>query len=137
MVLYGVSLAILLFVLHWIEYRFLIYAHAFEIYAGLIAVFFTGLGIWLANWLLKPKVKTVIIEKEVAPVLRPAENFKADEHWLKRTGISSRELEVLELMAQGLTNQQIAEKMFVSANTIKSHTSRLFENLTHNGVHRL
>jgi DNA-binding CsgD family transcriptional regulator len=127
--LYGACLALLLFLFRWLEIRFIIVSHAVEIYAGIIAIIFTGLGIWLAVKLIEPKTKTVIVEKPVPPAPVPHEDFIADEKWLRMSGISSRELEVLELISKGLSNQEIADKLFVSANTIKSHTARLFEKL--------
>jgi len=121
-ILYGVSLAVLLLLLKWLEWRFLIINHAFEIYAGSIAVIFTALGIWLAIKLITPKVKTVIIEKQVFANA----DFVLNEVEVTRLRLSNRELEVLQLMADGLSNQQIAERLFVSLNTIKTHTSNLF-----------
>ncbi|MDB5124520.1 MAG: liaR 1 [Mucilaginibacter sp.] len=121
-ILYGVSLALLLLLLKWLEWRFIIIDHAFEIYAGAIAIFFTGLGIWIAIKLINPKVKTVIIETQV---LANAD-FVLNKNELDRLHLSTRELEVLQLIANGLSNQQIAERLFVSLNTIKTHTSNLF-----------
>lgn len=121
--MYGVSLALLLLLLRWLEWRFLIINNAVEVYAGLIAVFFTALGIWLATKLLKPKIKTVVIEKQV---FTPADHFILNQAEIERLRISTRELEVLQLMAQGLSNQQIAERLFVSLNTIKTHAGNLF-----------
>jgi len=121
-ILYGVSLALLLLLLKWLEWHFLIIDHAFEIYVSAIAIIFTALGIWLALKLVKPKVNTVVIEK---PVFEgPA--FNLNETELNKLKISSRELEVLQLMAEGLSNQGIAERLFVSLNTIKTHSSNLF-----------
>lgn len=125
-ILYGISLAFLLFFLKWIELRFIIINHTLEIYIGLIALLFTGLGIWLALKLTKPKVETQIIEKEVTT---KNTDFTINEEVMNELGISKRELEVLQLMADGLSNQEIAEKLFVSLNTIKTHTSKLFEKL--------
>jgi DNA-binding CsgD family transcriptional regulator len=122
--LYGAALAVLLLLLKWLELRFVIIDHAFEIYAGAIALIFTALGIWLALKLTRPKVKTVIIEKEV-PVNRPPV-FSLNHDELNKLGLSSRELEVLQLMAEGLSNQEIAGRLFVSLNTIKTHSSNLF-----------
>ncbi len=121
-ILYGVSLALLLLLLNWLEWHFVIINHAFEIYAGTIALIFTGLGIWLAIKLITPKVKTVIIEKQVFA----SPGFVLNEAELNRLRLSTRELEVLQLMADGLSNRQIAERLFVSLNTIKTHTSNLF-----------
>ena len=123
-ILYGFSLALLLFLLKWIELRFIIINHAFEIYAGIIALLFTALGIWLALKLNKPKIETKVIEK---PVI--VNDFSFNETAMTYLGLSKRELEVLQLMAEGLSNQEIAERLFVSLNTIKTHTSNLFEKL--------
>lgn len=107
--LYGVSMAILLFVLKWLELKFVYIEHRFEIYAGIIALIFMGLGIWLAlNFQRK------IIEKKQR---LSASNFP---------DLSKREKEVLELLTEGLNNQEIADKLFVSVPTVKTHMSNLF-----------
>ena len=124
---YGMSLAILLFLLKWLELRFVIYDHALEVYVGAIALMFTLLGIWLALKLARPKVKTVIVEKTVYP--DASLGFTLNERELAALGLSKRELEVLALMAEGLSNDEIARRLFVSLNTIKTHSSRLFEKL--------
>ena len=126
-IIYGLSLAILLFLLRWLELRLILYTHAIELYVALIAIVFTGLGIWLAVKLAKPKVKTIIVEKEV--MVEPIRPFRIDESELAKRGITSRELEVLELMSKGMSNQEIAGKLFLSLNTIKTHTSNLFMKL--------
>ena len=127
-ILYGLSLAGLLFLLKWLELRFIIIDHAFEIYIGAIAVLFTLLGIWLALKLARPRVETVIIEKEVR-IHDPHIGFVQNDDQLAKMGLSQRELEVLRLMAEGLSNQEIAGRLFLSPNTIKTHSSRLFEKL--------
>jgi len=124
---YGAGLAILLFLLKWLELRFIIFDHAFEVYMGAIAVLFTALGIWLALKLTKPKVQTVIVEKEV--YINTDAEFVFNEAEAARLGISKRELEVLRLMAGGFSNGEIAEKLFVSLHTIKTHSSKLFEKM--------
>jgi len=121
LLIYGVSLALLLALLKWLEIKFLIIQHSFEIYAGSIAVLFTGLGIWLALKLLKPKHPQVI-EK----VILASPDFTLNTTALEQYRISTRELEVLELMATGLSNQQIADKLFVSLSTVKTHAANLF-----------
>ncbi|MFC1224969.1 response regulator transcription factor [Pedobacter sp. BG31] len=115
----------MLCLLKWLELRFIVINHAFEIYAGAIAVIFTGLGIWLALKLTKPK--TILIEKEV--LSEKPETFVINEKEIIRLNISKRELEVLQLMSEGLSNQEIAERLFVSLNTIKAHNARLFGKL--------
>jgi two-component system, NarL family, response regulator LiaR len=126
-ILYGVALAVLLFLLKWLEWRFLVLDHAIEIYSGAIAVVFTGLGIWLALRLAKPKISTVIVEKEV--YITPAAVPVINEKEMARLGLSPREMEVLQLMAEGLSNQEIADRLFVSLNTIKTHSAKIFEKM--------
>ena len=130
-ILYGISLAALLALLQWLQMRYLIIDHAMDIYIGAIAVIFTGLGVWLALKLIKPKTETIVIEREVyieVPVLQQPvnENFAVNEKSTEKMGISSREMEVLQLMATGLSNQEIASQLFVSLNTVKTHSSNLF-----------
>jgi len=123
---YGASLAILLFLLKWLELRFIIFDHSFEIYIGAIAIIFTMLGIWLALKLTRPKIETVIVEKEI---YRNNTDFTFNAIASDELGLSRRELEVLQLMAEGFSNQEIASRLFVSLNTIKTHSSKLFEKL--------
>lgn len=120
---YGIALAIMLLLLRWLEIRFIIMEHSFEIYATVIAILFTALGIWLALKLSKPK----IIEKEI--YISANSDFVLNEQELAKIGLSSRELEVLQLMAAGKSNQEIADQLFLSLNTIKTHSSRLFEKM--------
>jgi len=126
--LYGASLAALLILLKWLEYRLILVDYAFEAYASAIAIIFTALGIWLALKLTKPKVKTVVVEKPVYIENSPDE-FSINLHELARLNLSKRELEVLQLMAKGLSNQEISDSLFVSLNTIKTHSSKLFEKM--------
>ena len=130
-IIYGISLAILLFVMRWLQLRLIIFNHAFEIYIAAIALIFTGLGIWLALKLTKPKVEIKVVEQVVERVhqVENTSEFKLNETALIESGLSKRELEVLELMATGLSNQEIALKLFVSLNTIKTHSSKVFEKL--------
>jgi len=125
-ILYGIALAILIFLLKWLETRFIMIDNQQELYAGFIAVIFTGLGIWLALKLRKPKIQTVIVEKEV---IANRTDFAINQDELRKLNLSKRELEVLQLMAEGLSNQEIAERLFVSLNTIKTHTAQIFEKM--------
>ncbi|MDB5200937.1 MAG: helix-turn-helix transcriptional regulator [Ferruginibacter sp.] len=124
---YGVCMAVLLFLLKWLELRFIIFSYSLEIYIGAIALIFTLLGIWLARKLSTPKVRHVTIEKELY-VERP-DNFEPNKSLLSDLAISKRELEVLSLMAEGNSNQEIANRLFVSVSTVKTHNQHLFEKL--------
>jgi DNA-binding CsgD family transcriptional regulator len=112
-IIYGLLLGLLVASLKVIEYFFLIHTHVFEIYGGLIALIFLALGIWFGKKNNKPETKI----KEPLEV-----NFS-------KFGISKREYEVLLLLSKGFSNQEIADKLFVSINTIKTHTSNLYEKL--------
>jgi DNA-binding CsgD family transcriptional regulator len=122
--IYGLLLAILIFALKWMQWKFLIVDHSLDIYIGLIAVFFTILGIWVATQLVKPKVQKVVVEKEVY-LPQPGE-FKINEAELKKLNLSSREYEVLQLLAKGYSNADIAENLFLSISTVKTHVSNIF-----------
>jgi DNA-binding CsgD family transcriptional regulator len=124
--IYGLCGGVLIVLLKFVEYRFLVVEHSVEIYGGLIALLFAVLGIWLGLKLTKTK-ETVVVRE----VLLPAPNsFTLNEARLRDLGITRRELEILELIASGLSNREIAEKLFVSENTVKTHSSRLFDKLS-------
>lgn len=126
-IVYSISLAFLLFLLKWLELRFIIFDHSFEIYVGFIALIFTALGIWLALKLSKPKIETVVVEKKV--YVNRNVNFVLDTSLVSQLELSKRELEILSLLAQGHSNQEIAAKLFVSLSTVKTHIQNLFEKL--------
>ncbi len=126
-IIYSASLAVLLFLMRWLEYRFIIVDYALDIYIGAIAVVFTSLGIWLALKLSSPKIKTIQVEKEV--YIYANDGFVLNQAALTELNLSKRELEVLQLMADGLSNQEIAGRLFLSLNTIKTHSANLFEKL--------
>jgi len=126
-IIYSISLAILLFLLKWLELRFIIFEHSFELYIGFIAIIFTSLGIWLALKLSKPKVETVVVEKEV--YINKNEPFEPDALQISQLELGKRELEILNLMAEGLSNQEIAGKLYISLSTVKTHIQNLFQKL--------
>ena len=123
--LYGLLCGVLIVALKLIEYRWLVVEHSLEIYGGLVAALFAGLGIWLGLKLTRQK-ETVLVKEVMVPA--PA-SFVRDEQKLETLGITPRELEILELIAQGLSNKEIAARAFVSENTDKTHSSRVFDKL--------
>jgi two-component system, NarL family, response regulator LiaR len=122
--LYGMCGGLLIAALKLAEYRFLVIEHSVEIYGALVAALFAGLGIWLGQTLAKKPA--VIIQHVTVPAAGP---FVANEGRVKELGITPRELEILGLIAHGLSNREIADRLFVSENTVKTHSSRLFDKL--------
>lgn len=112
--IYAVALAVLAGLLQFVEFQYAVRVLPGNFYVFLIALLFTGLGIW-AGWRLTAKSKP--------------EPFQPNQKALSYLGISERELEVLQLLEQGLSNQKIADKIFVSANTVKTHLRHLYEKL--------
>ena len=123
--IYGLCGGVLIFLLRLIEYRYLVLEHSIEIYGGLIALLFVSLGIWLG--LKLTRTREVVVVKEIPAIAQ--KDFRLNEERVRELGITRRELEILELIAGGLSNREIAEKLFVSENTVKTHSSRLFEKL--------
>jgi DNA-binding CsgD family transcriptional regulator len=123
--IYGLCGGLLVVVLKLFEYRFLVVEHSIEIYGGLVAAVFACLGIWLGLKLTRKKERVVIREVAI-----PAPPFAVNQTRLQELGITPREREILELIATGLSNREIADKLFVSENTVKTHSSRLFDKLS-------
>jgi DNA-binding CsgD family transcriptional regulator len=124
---YGLVGGVLIAGLKLIEYRFLVVEHSLEIYGGIVALLFSMVGIWLGLKLTKTK-ETIVVREVPVPVPMPA-TFAVDDARREKLGITPRELEILALMAEGLSNREIAERLFVSENTVKTHSSRLFDKL--------
>lgn len=122
--IYGLIGGVLITLLQWTKYRFLVIEHSIEIYGALTAAIFAALGIWLGIKLTKPKEKIVFTE---APV--KTEAFAPNETKREDLGITRRELEILQLISQGMSNREIAQKLFVSENTVKTHSSRVLDKL--------
>lgn len=123
--LYGLLGGTLIALLKAVEYRYLVVDHSVEIYGGLVALVFAALGIWLGLTVTRPREEVIARE---APA-RGAESFVRNEEKVAATGMTPRELEILELMAAGLSTREIAERVFVSENTVKTHSSRVFDKL--------
>jgi len=122
-VLYGAVGGVLIALLKFIEYKYFVLEYPSEIYGGLIAVIFTALGIYFGlRW---TRAKQVVVVREV----RVGGPFVLNAEKLREVGLTAREHEILALIAQGLSNREIGEKLFVSENTVKTHSSRLFEKM--------
>ena len=123
--LYGLLGGVLIAVLNLIEYRWLVVEYSVEIYGGLVAAVFASLGIWLGLRLTR-RTQTIVVREVMvaAPV-----NFVRDQRKLESLSITPRELEILELIAAGLSNKEIAQRVHVSENTVKTHSSRVFDKL--------
>ena len=127
---YGLLGGVLIVVLQLVEYRFLVLEHSLEIYGGIVAVVFSALGIWLG---LKLTRKTVVVREVPVPYEVPVPvsgPFVRNEMQVEQLGITPRELEILEAIAAGLSNREIAARLFVSENTVKTHAGRLFDMLS-------
>ena len=123
--LYGLIGGVLIAGLKFIEYRWLVVEHSVEIFGGLVALVFAGVGIWLGRRLTRYK-ETVVVREVMVP---GPTSFVRDQARLNDLGITPRELEILELMAQGLSNREIGARVNVSENTVKTHSSRVFDKL--------
>jgi two-component system, NarL family, response regulator LiaR len=131
--LYGLLGGVLIAALKLIEYRFLVIEHSLEIYGGIVALLFSVLGIWLGLKLTRTRetviVREVPVEVPVPVPVRASGPFAPDAARVRELGITPREMEILEAIAAGLSTREIAAKLFVSENTVKTHSSRLFDKL--------
>lgn len=134
---YGLACGVLIAVLQLVDYRFLVIEHSVEIYGAVIAAIFAAVGITLGLRLTRERVLIKEVPVEVPVEVRvlvpaPAE-FVVNAAKVAELGLTPRELETLQLIAEGLSTKQMAERLFVSENTIKTHCSRVFDKL---GVNR-
>ena len=133
--LYGILGGLLVAVLKVVEYRYLVLEHSIEIHGGIIAAIFSALGIWLGLRLTRPRETVVetVVTREVPVEVRvpiPANGrFVRNQARVEQLGLTPRELDILEAMAAGLSNREIAERLFVSENTVKTHAGRVFDKL--------
>jgi len=114
MLIYGIVIAAAVVLLQWMEYMYVVRAFSIEIYIGMVALFFVVMGIWIG----------ISISGR-----RKSSSFERNEKAVEYLGISEREYEVLGLLAQGLSNKEMADRLHVSGNTIKTHLSRLYDKL--------
>lgn len=122
--IYGLFGGVLIAILKIVEYRFLVIEHSLEIYGGIVAALFSALGIWLGLKLTRTRE---IVREVPVPMSGP---FERNQARVEQLGITPRELEILEAMAAGFSNREIAERLFVSENTVKTHAGRLFGKLS-------
>jgi len=129
--LYGAAGGLLIAILKLIEYQHFVRTYPTGIYGGLIAIIFTAAGLYLGIRWTRPKEVEVVVVKEV--LVRDDTPLAVDAAKVKELGLTPREHEILTLIAAGLSNREIGERLFVSENTVKTHSSRVFEKL---GVNR-
>ena len=132
--LYGLLGGALIAALKMVEYRYLVLEHSLELYGGIVAVLFSVVGIWLGQKLTRPRERLVVREVPVRVEVRVAVpaggSFVRNQERVRELGITPRELEILEALAAGLSNKEIADRLFVSENTVKTHAARVFAKLS-------
>ena len=126
-IFYGIFMAGMIFLLKWLQWKYLITDYSVEVYIGLIAILFTALGIWIALQLVSTETKTVIVEKEVYGSTNL--QYQPDMAVIEKLNLTNREFEVLNLITRGLSNAEIAKELSLSQSTIKTHASNLYSKL--------
>ena len=136
--IFGVVGGLLIAALQYTEYRFVIIEHSVELYAALVAILFASFGIWLGLRITRRREiirETVVVKEVLVPAEGPAAfapdaaPFAPNTAQQQSLGITARELEILNLVARGLSNREIATELFVSENTVKTHCARTFDKL--------
>lgn len=134
--IFGVVGGLLIATLQYTEYRFVVIEHSIELYGALVAILFATFGIWLGLRIKRSReaIRETVVVKEVlvpgeAPFTANATPFAPDAARQQTVGITARELEILNLIARGLSNREIATQLFVSENTVKTHCARAFDKL--------
>ena len=131
-VIFGLVGGLLIAALQYTQYRFIVIEHSVELYGALVAILFASFGIWLGLRITRRRETVVVKEVRVpaaAPGSESATAFFPDTARQQSLGITARELEILTLVARGLSNREIATQLFVSENTVKTHCSRAFDKL--------
>jgi ATP/maltotriose-dependent transcriptional regulator MalT len=132
--IFGLVGGLLIATLQYTEYRFVVIEHSVELYGALVAILFAAFGIWLGLRITRSRqtssreiVRETVVVKEV--LVTAPEPFAPDTACQQSLGITPRELEILTLIARGLSNREIATQLFVSENTVKTHCARTFDKL--------
>jgi DNA-binding CsgD family transcriptional regulator len=130
--IFGLVGGLLIAALQYTEYRFVVIEHSVELYGALVAILFACFGIWLGLRITRRR-ETIVVKEVLGPVsgrgAEPTSPFAPNTAQQQSLGITDRELEILTLIARGLSNREIATQLFVSENTVKTHCSRAFEKL--------
>ncbi|RYF74645.1 MAG: LuxR family transcriptional regulator [Cytophagaceae bacterium] len=128
LLLYGLAIGVLLSLMAWSKYRFMVIDHAMEVYVLLVAAVFVGVGIWVGlRWSAPPKLASANVPEQ--PQKATIISLESDPYLVDKLGISNRELDVLIQLAKGLSNEEIANQLFVSTNTVKTHLGNLYTKL--------
>ena len=130
--IFGLVGGILIATLQYTEYRFIIIEHSVELYSALVAILFSAFGVWLGLRITRSREtirETVVVKEVLVPAQVPAIPFAPNTVRQQTLGITARELEILTLVARGLSNREIATQLFVSENTVKTHCARTFDKL--------
>jgi len=136
--IFGLVGGLLIAILQYTQYRFVVIEHSIELYGALVAVLFATFGIWLGLRSTRRREiirETVVVREVLVPAEAPTPfvpssiPFAPDTARQQTLGITARELEILTLIARGLSNREIATQLFVSENTVKTHCSRAFDKL--------
>jgi DNA-binding CsgD family transcriptional regulator len=129
--IFGVVGGLLIATLQYTEYRFIILSYSVELYGALVAILFAAFGIWLGLRITRSREtvrETVVVKEVLVPAEAPVP-FAPNTARQQTLGITARELEILTLVARGLSNREIATELFVSENTVKTHCARAFDKL--------
>ncbi|MGA8109699.1 MAG: LuxR C-terminal-related transcriptional regulator [Acidobacteriaceae bacterium] len=133
--IFGLVGGLLIAALQYSEYRFVILSHSVELYGALVAVLFAAFGIWLGLRITRRRetvletIRETVVVREVPVAAEAPPPFAPDTARRQTLGITARELEILTLVARGLSNREIATQLFVSENTVKTHCARAFDKL--------